>query len=158
MTTELDRRRRRIRDEIEVHVDMRYVGQEHTLTILLEGDAEQVSGRSAPSTSAPSAAILDEELEIVTFRVIAMTPLGDTLGAHHAASPAVDSDDNGDAPSIDAQFAGERVAFPIRARAALLPGGTIAGPAILTSPRPRTWTPATPPPSTPPALVITKET
>jgi N-methylhydantoinase A len=165
LTAELDRRSDGraggapdSRRQIEVHVDMRYVGQEHTLTIALGGDAEAVRRTFSAEYQRAFGAILDEELEIVTFRVIATTPLSDTLGVHLTAAPATDE---GDVPSIDAYSftRGARAAFPIRARSALAPGDAVAGPAILTEPTTTTYLDAghTAIVHATGALVITKE-
>jgi N-methylhydantoinase A len=161
LTDELDRRSDGAPDprrRIEVHVDMRYVGQEHTLTIVLDGDAEAVRRTFSAEYQRAFGAVLDEELEIVTFRVIATTPLSDTLGAHLAAGAATAE---GDVPTIEAYSftRGERTAFPIRARAALAPGDAIAGPAILTEPTTTTYLDAghTATVHATGALVVTKE-
>ncbi|HET6505283.1 MAG TPA: hydantoinase/oxoprolinase family protein [Baekduia sp.] len=161
LTEELDRRSDGTPDPrrtLEVHADMRYVGQEHTLTIVLDGDAETVRRTFSAEYQRAFGAVLDEELEIVTFRVIATTPLSDTLGAHLSAAAATAEDD---APTIEAHSftRGERTAFPIRARAALAPGDTVAGPAILTEPTTTTYLDAghTATVHATGALVITKE-
>lgn len=162
LTDELDRRSDGAapdpRRTIEVHVDMRYVGQEHTLTIVLDGDAETVRRTFSAEYQRAFGAVLDEELEIVTFRVIATTPLSDTLGAHLSAAAA---QAEGDVPTIEAYSftRGERTAFPIRARAALAPGDAIAGPAILTEPTTTTYLDAghTATVHATGALVVTKE-
>jgi N-methylhydantoinase A len=149
------------RRTIEVHVDMRYVGQEHTLTITLEGDAEATRRRFSAEYQRAFGAVLDEELEIVTFRVIATTPLSDTLGARVAGSASGAATADGEPRTIDAYSftRGERTAFPIRARAALAPGDTLAGPAILTEPTTTTYLDAghTATVHATGALVITKE-
>jgi N-methylhydantoinase A len=161
LTEELDRRSEGAPDDrrtIEVHADMRYVGQEHTLTIVLDGDAEAVRRTFSAEYQRAFGAVLDEELEIVTFRVIATTPLSDTLGAHLSAAAATTEDD---VPTIEAYSftRGERTAFPIRARAALAPGDTIAGPAILTETTTTTYLDAghTATVHATGALVVTKE-
>ena len=76
------------RRQIEVHVDMRYVGQEHTLTIVLDDDADAVRTRFSEEYRRAFGAVLDEELEIVTYRVIATTPLRDDANARMAAATA----------------------------------------------------------------------
>jgi N-methylhydantoinase A len=129
---------------------MRYVGQEHTLTIVAPADAAGVVGDDADAVRTQFSeeyrrafgAVLDEELEIVTYRVIATTPLREDAGERMApgsdyANVANDTTNN----AIDAwSFTkGARLAFPIKARAALAPGDTIAGPAILTEPTTTTY-------------------
>jgi N-methylhydantoinase A len=136
------------RRTIEIHVDMRYVGQEHTLTIVapsdgagvLDDDAVALREHFSVEYRRAFGAVLDEELEIVTYRVIATTPLRDDAGARMAVA-AGDDDDGGGGATIDAwSFTnGERTAFPIRPRATLAPGDTIAGPAILTEPTTTTY-------------------
>jgi N-methylhydantoinase A len=144
LVAELDRRSTPDpRRELEVHLDMRYVGQEHTLTIVapspggeLGDDAEAVAERFTREYRRTFGALLDEELEIVTFRVIATTPLHDSKPT--ARSETVEA---GEPRTIDAwSFAREqRLSFPIRPRAALAPGDTLAGPAILTEPTTTTY-------------------
>jgi N-methylhydantoinase A len=134
------------RRTIEVHVDMRYVGQEHTLTIVapsdgaavLDDDAVALREHFSVEYRRAFGAVLDEELEIVTYRVIATTPLRDDAGARMAVAA---SDDDAGGATIDAwSFTkGERTAFPIRPRATLAPGDTLAGPAILTEPTTTTY-------------------
>jgi N-methylhydantoinase A len=129
---------------LEVHLDMRYVGQEHTLTIvapshegLLGDDAEAVAERFTREYRRTFGALLDEELEIVTYRVIATTPLHDSKPvARPQTAPG-----GGEYPSIDAwSFTRERrLSFPIRPRATLAPGDRLAGPAILTEPTTTTY-------------------
>ena len=67
----------------EVHMDIRFVGQEHTLTVPVPAPGRR--GRASTRSRSPSAfldeyertfgSILDEELEIVCVRAIATTPL-----------------------------------------------------------------------------------
>src|SRR4051794_19906802 len=152
LTEELDRRSKPDpRRELEVHVDMRYVGQEHTLTVLapasregvLADDAGAVREHFSAEYVRAFGAMLDEELEIVTYRVIATTPLRADAGArltHDALETAVAAD--GAQPPATQTWSftrGERVAFPIRPRASLAPGDTLAGPAILTEPTTTTY-------------------
>jgi N-methylhydantoinase A len=119
---------------------MRYVGQEHTLTIVLDDAAEAVRTRFSEEYRRAFGAVLDEELEIVTYRVIATTPLRDDADARMAASEDAAAG-GGEGGAIDAwSFTkGERVTFPIKARTALAPGDTLAGPAILTEPTTTTY-------------------
>jgi N-methylhydantoinase A len=135
------------RRTIEVHVDMRYVGQEHTLTIVapatdgvLDDDELVVRDRFNIEYQRAFGAVLDEELEIVTYRVIATTPLRDDASAR-LATGAPDAAPDGDPPTIDAWsfVREERCAFPIQARSTLAPGDRLAGPAILTEPTTTTY-------------------
>ena len=66
----------------EVHMDIRFVGQEHTLTIpvpapggAVEREPEPVAARFLDEYERTFGSILDEELEIVCVRAIATTPL-----------------------------------------------------------------------------------
>ena len=71
----------------EVHMDIRFVGQEHTLTVpvpapggAVEGDPDPVAERFLDEYERTFGSILDEELEIVCVRAIATTPLDHTAG------------------------------------------------------------------------------
>jgi N-methylhydantoinase A len=151
LIAELDRRSAPDpRRTIEVHVDMRYVGQEHTLTIVapatdgvLDDDEGAVRDRFGLEYRRAFGAVMDEELEIVTYRVIATTPLRDDASPRMATAPGErDGDgDPDDRSTIEAWsfVREERCAFPIRPRAALAPGDRVAGPAILTEPTTTTY-------------------
>jgi N-methylhydantoinase A len=128
------------RRQIEVHVDMRYVGQEHTLTIVLDDAADAVRTRFSEEYRRAFGAVLDEELEIVTYRVIATTPLRDDADARMAtADVAAESDTTNNSIEAWSFTQARRIPFPIRARAALAPGDRLAGPAILTEPTTTTY-------------------
>jgi N-methylhydantoinase A len=135
------------RRTIEVHVDMRYVGQEHTLTIVAPADAAGVLGDDAVALREQFSveyrrafgAILDEELEIVTYRVIATTPLRHDADARMAAGGAPGDGRGEQAVEAWSFSRGERATFPVRSRASLAPGDTLAGPAILTEPTTTTY-------------------
>jgi N-methylhydantoinase A len=148
LIAELDRRATPDpRRTIEIHVDMRYVGQEHTLTIvapstavgLLDDDPDAVRAHFSGEYARAFGAILDEELEIVTYRVIATTPLRDDASARMATDEGVQDADDGQAIAAWSFAKAERTAFPIRSRASLAPGDTLAGPAILTEPTTTTY-------------------
>jgi N-methylhydantoinase A len=148
LIAELDRRSEPDpRRTIEVHVDMRFVGQEHTLTIVapatggvLDDDELTVRERFNIEYQRAFGAVLDEELEIVTYRVIATTPLRDDASAR-LATGATEAAPDGEPPAIDAWSfeRGERCAFPIHERSTLAPGDRLAGPAILTEPTTTTY-------------------
>jgi N-methylhydantoinase A len=148
LIAELDRRSEPDpRRAIEVHVDMRYVGQEHTLTIVapatdgvLDDDDLVVRDRFNIEYQRAFGAVLDEELEIVTYRVIATTPLRDDASAR-LASPATEAAADGELPTVEAWsfVREERCAFPIHARSTFAPGDRLAGPAILTEPTTTTY-------------------
>ena len=67
----------------EVHLDIRFVGQEHTLTVpvpapgraVVADDPEPVAERFLDEYERTFGSILDEEVEIVCVRAIATTPL-----------------------------------------------------------------------------------
>jgi N-methylhydantoinase A len=148
LIAELDRRSEPDpRRTIEVHVDMRYVGQEHTLTIVapatdgvLDDDELVVRDRFNIEYQRAFGAVLDEELELVTYRVIATTPLRDDASAR-LASPATEAAADGELPTVEAWsfVREERCAFPIHARSTFAPGDRLAGPAILTEPTTTTY-------------------
>jgi N-methylhydantoinase A len=129
---------------VEIHLDIRYVGQEHTLTIdaPLEGenlaaDAElELRDRFAESYSRTFGHTMDEEIEIVAFRVSATTPL--PRGA--APKPPVAPDAVAPGERQAWSFArGERRAFAVVDRASLAPGEELHGPAIVHEPTATTY-------------------
>jgi N-methylhydantoinase A len=144
LIVELDRRSTPDpRRELEVHLDMRYVGQEHTLTVvapshegLLGDDADAVAARFSQEYKRAFGALLDEELEIVTYRVIATTPLH---GSKPAARLPTEPGDHTGAIEAWSFTRGARLSFPIRPRATLAPGDRLQGPAILTEPTTTTY-------------------
>jgi N-methylhydantoinase A len=121
----------------EVAADMRYVGQEHTITVALACDED---GRITASLEDIRAAFtqeyaktfgheMDEEVEIVSLRATLRTPLPRRASEH----PQVTSTDSrgesmGDAYSFTM---GEWTSFRILQRDRLEPGATVVGPAIL---------------------------
>jgi N-methylhydantoinase A len=133
--------------EPEVRFDVRYVGQEHTLTIVAPADAAGVLDDDAAALREQFSveyrrafgAILDEELEIVTYRVIATTPLRHDADARMAAGDAPGGAAGEQAVEAWSFTRGEQATFPVRARASLAPGDTLAGPAILTEPTTTTY-------------------
>jgi N-methylhydantoinase A len=128
---------------IEIHADLRYVGQEHTLTIAVpqEGDGlragaelELLDGFAA-SYAQTFGHTMDEAVEIVTFRVTATTPLPRGAAAAQAAR-GVREDEQREAYSFRL---GERRPFAVVDRAALEPGTVVAGPAIVHEPTATTY-------------------
>ena len=127
----------------EVHLDMRYVGQEHTLTVEAEGD----EGRIEQSPEAlydqfraeyerTFGLRMDEAAEIVSARATVRTPLprrgedlvgGSTNGAGGAA-PAVGT------TRAWSFAAGEWAEFAVLQRDRLTGGDTVEGPAIIVEP------------------------
>ena len=119
-------------------MDVRFVGQEHTLTVpvpapggAVEGDPEPVAERFLDEYERTFGSILDEELEIVCVRALATTPL------EYDPVPPSASGGNGDGAgghdTVQAwSFTGGRpAAFAVIDRFHLAPGATIEGPAIV---------------------------
>jgi N-methylhydantoinase A len=130
---------------IEVDVDMRYVGQEHTLTVaapstdgVLSAGAElELHDRFAGAYARTFGHTMDEAVEIVAFRVSATTPLPRGAGTEPAAgTPAARTDESWDAWSFTRS---ERCAFAVIARESLAAGDTFTGPAILREPTATTY-------------------
>ncbi len=122
----------------EVHMDIRFVGQEHTLTVpvpatggAVERDPEPVAGRFLDEYERTFGSILDEELEIVCVRALATTPL------EYSPAPAPAAVTDGDAASAHETVkawsftGGEPAAFAVIDRSRVAPGATIEGPAIV---------------------------
>jgi N-methylhydantoinase A len=132
---ELESRTRREGLQREIHLDVRYVGQEHTLTIA----APSANGRVATDAAGLGALFereygrtfghsMDEEHEVVTTRAVVRVPrelrrvprTGEQRPSRSASAEAW-------------SFARDEVAsFALVARDALRPGDTLAGPAIVT--------------------------
>jgi N-methylhydantoinase A len=113
----------------EARLDLRYVGQEHTLTVSLPAaggarELRELFDREYDRTFGHS---MEEEVEIVSLRATLTTPL--PARRESVAPAAVD----GRAAAIDAwSFSlGETLRFTIAARDGLAPGAELAGPAIL---------------------------
>jgi N-methylhydantoinase A len=117
----------------EIAADMRYVGQEHTITIPLDSAGGRVVADVAEIRDAFTQEYektfghqMDEEVEIVSLRATLRTPLPRRAGEHVATSDEEPLDAVGEAYS----FTEERwIPFRILRRAQL--GGTLAGPAII---------------------------
>jgi N-methylhydantoinase A len=114
----------------EARLDLRYVGQEHTLTVSLPAaggarELRELFDREYDRTFGHS---MEEEVEIVSLRATLTTPLP---ARRERVAPAVVVD--GGAAAIDAwSFSqGETLRFTIAARDGLAPGAELAGPAIL---------------------------
>jgi N-methylhydantoinase A len=110
-------------------VDLRYVGQEHTLTLALprEARADGIRALFARDYERTFGHTMDEEVEIVTLRVARRTAL--PRPSQHAASVAP-----GKPPSSTTAWSftqGEQVEFALVRRESIAPGETVAGPAIL---------------------------
>jgi N-methylhydantoinase A len=118
----------------EVAADMRYVGQEHTITIPLRYEGGRVVADVAEIRDAFTQEYektfghqMDEEVEIVSLRATLRTPLPRRAGEHVASSP---DEEPLDAVGEAYSFTEERwIPFRIVRRGQL--EGTIAGPAII---------------------------
>ena len=116
-------------DVRDARLDLRYVGQEHTLTVSLPaaGGADELRERFDRDYDRTFGHAMDEEVEIVSLRATLTTP----LPARGERIAAVQAD--GGAATTDAwSFAhDETLSFTTVGRGALAPGAEIAGPAIL---------------------------
>jgi N-methylhydantoinase A len=122
----------------EVAADLRYVGQEHTITIALASNEE---GRITASLEDIRAAFtreyakafgheMDEEVEIVSLRAALRAPLPRRAAEHPHVTSSIDSpaESMGDAYSFTM---GEWTQFRILQRDRLEPGTTVVGPSII---------------------------
>jgi N-methylhydantoinase A len=116
----------------EIALDMRYAGQEHTLTVEVPGDgrieasADEIRARFSADYDRTFGHTMDEGVEVVSFRATVRTPLPRRV-AEHAVTEG-----GGVSGTIEAwSFSrGERLPFAIVARSAVDEAG-ISGPAIL---------------------------
>jgi N-methylhydantoinase A len=123
----------------ETALDMRYVGQEHTLTVLagdergaVAATPEEVRERFRAEYEQTFGLRMDEAVEIVSLRATIRTPLprrsvpaiASSNGAGHDAEPAGTT-------RAYSFAAGEWTDFAVIQRAALEAGARVAGPAIL---------------------------
>jgi N-methylhydantoinase A len=117
----------------EIALDMRYAGQEHTLTVEVPGEgrieigAEEIGERFMAAYDQTFGHTMEEVIEIVAFRATVRTP----LAVRTAESPVVSSW-NGSRGSIEAwSFTrGERLTFAVLDRSEVDESG-VSGPAIL---------------------------
>jgi N-methylhydantoinase A len=127
----------------EVGLDMRYAGQEHTLTISVPSESgavsasvEQVHELFTRDYERTFALTMEEEVEIVSVRATLRTPLPRRSGEQTAA------DSDGRAPvSVDAYSftRDEWLPFNVVERSALAPGTQLEGPAIVLEPTATTY-------------------
>jgi N-methylhydantoinase A len=120
----------------EVHLDMRFAGQEHTLTVpvpapggAVEDDADAVSVTFLREYERTFGSSIDEELEIVCVRAIETTRL-------ERGAPSADVSANGHPVhdgTVDAWSftAGERMPFALLDRDDIGEGAVVPGPAII---------------------------
>jgi N-methylhydantoinase A len=117
----------------EIALDMRYVGQEHTLTIAAPGDggisadAEAIRKAFSADYDRTFGHVIDEEIEIVSLRATIRTEL-----PRRATEQPPDADASGAGGTIEAwSFTrGERLPFALVDRTAIGADG-LAGPAIV---------------------------
>src|SRR6266576_4209598 len=117
-------------DVREARLDLRYVGQEHTLTVSLPaaGGAHQLRERFDRDYDRTFGHAMDEEVEIVSLRATLTTP----LPARHERVASVPVDEGGGATADAWSFAqNETLRFTTVGRDSLAPGARLAGPAIL---------------------------
>jgi N-methylhydantoinase A len=121
---------------LEARLDMRYVGQEHTITVLLDGGNGQIEIspqelrlKFEDEYEQTFALRMDEAVEIVSLRAGVVTP----LPRRGEATAATDDSAERHLGTVTAYsfHAGERVEFALLRREALGAGSTFEGPAIL---------------------------
>jgi N-methylhydantoinase A len=118
----------------EVALDMRYAGQEHTLTIDIPGDgrveasADEIRTRFITDYDRTFGHTMEEAVEIVSFRATVRT----ALARRAAESPAVASTSASEQGNVEAwSFTrGERLTFELVDRASIDESG-VSGPAIV---------------------------
>jgi N-methylhydantoinase A len=131
------------RVEREVHLDMRYAGQEHTLTVVAPSDGGRIQG-GAPALAAifereyarTFGHRMDEQHEIVCVRALTRLPRESRRRAANGNVPARDGSARADAWSF---ARGDALPFALVERASLRPGDTLAGPAIVLEPTTTTY-------------------
>lgn len=122
----------------EARLDMRYVGQEHTITVLLEGASgqieispDQLRARFEDEYEQTFDLRMEEAVEIVSLRAAIVTPLPRRSQSVTAPAAAHARErDQGTAPAYSFR-AGRHLDFAIIQREALAVGEGFSGPAIL---------------------------
>jgi N-methylhydantoinase A len=133
MFAELESRSAGREHKREIALDMRYVGQEHTLTVAVPGDlemgvrAEEIRGAFTADYDRTFGHLIDEEIEIVSFRATIRTELPRRAVEHAAPGAPLAAGGTIVAWSFTC---GERLEFVIVDRAAIGPDG-LDGPAIV---------------------------
>jgi len=117
----------------EVAADMRYVGQEHTITIPLRSEDGRITADLGEIRDAFTREYektfgheMDEEVEIVSLRATLRTPLPRRASEHAPVTSAEHTESSSDAYSFTQ---GEWLPFRVVRREQI--DGTIAGPAII---------------------------
>jgi N-methylhydantoinase A len=120
----------------EVAADMRYVGQEHTITTplpseqgVVSADLAQIRELFTREYSKTFGHEMDEEVEIVSLRGTLRTPLP-RRAAEHAAVSDPDATESSERQAFSFTR-GEWLPFRIVHRAGFEPGGRLSGPAII---------------------------
>jgi N-methylhydantoinase A len=120
----------------ETNADMRYVGQEHTLTVQLGGDTDELLERFRAEYERTFGLRMDEAVEIVSVRATVRTPLprrGETLAGGSANGAGGPAEPLGTTRAYS--FAGGDWAdFAVLRRADLATGAAVEGPAIVIEP------------------------
>jgi N-methylhydantoinase A len=116
-------------DVREERLDLRYVGQEHTLTVSLPAadGAHELRERFDRDYDRTFGHAMDEEVEIVSLRATLTTP----LPARSERIAPVHVDDGAAATDAWSFARNETLRFTTVGRDALAPGSELAGPAIL---------------------------
>ena len=121
----------------EVHVDIRFVGQEHTLTVpvptragAVEVDPDPVAERFLDEYERAFAAVLDEEIEIVCVRSIATAPLDRDAVPAASGNGRIAEERRGTVRAWSFT-SGEHAEFAVVDRAGLPPEAELVGPAIV---------------------------
>jgi N-methylhydantoinase A len=114
----------------ELRLDIRYVGQEHTLTVMVDPDAgvEAIRSRFAEEYERTFGLVMDEAVEIVALRATRRTPLPRRAEASSVAQT------DGRAPrTLEAHSfrRGEPMQFALVDRSGLAAGQLLTGPAIV---------------------------
>ena len=145
LLADLDRRPRPDGERtVEIHVDVRYVGQEHTLTVPAPQDGDGLAAGAelalhdafADAYSRTFGHTMDEAVEIVAFRVSTTTEL--PKGAAPAHRPATGDGAPGERSAWSFARA-ERCAFAVVDRTTLVAGDVLHGPAIVHEPTATTY-------------------
>ncbi|HEX2588874.1 MAG TPA: hydantoinase/oxoprolinase family protein [Gaiellales bacterium] len=122
----------------EVHVDLRFVGQEHTLTVPVPAatgavghDPAPVAERFLDDYERTFGSVLDEELEIVCVRAISTSPLERHAATATPGAPDVSSNGARGAVRAWSFTSGNEQEFAVLDRGTLEPGAEVEGPAII---------------------------
>jgi N-methylhydantoinase A len=119
----------------EIGLDMRYVGQEHSLTVAVPGDelvstgVDEIRRAFASDYDRTFGHVMDEAVEIVSLRATIRNP----LPRRAASAPAAPAETNGSYGGTTSTWSftrGERLDFAIVDRASIDESG-IEGPAIV---------------------------